>query len=275
MTARPARKRSIRDRRAPPATTAAAAPRPARDRTALHHRLAILRSGRARSDRAPSRSALRTTSVDGSPDARQHGEATRRAHRGLRASRTRELARALDDFDRTAVFEEQRRRRRAVMRQGHVDTALIEKTDERKVRARCRLDVMDRASGLPASKKTQCALSRSASVPATSSGRFALETSHGTTRNGITSRAIVSSIDATRDCSTGIGQPEVQHRPLWRQAYGRWKFSQKNFTDYLRWHNSGRRAGRTPFDPEGASSAGRRRESVSSAGASRARRRAG
>ncbi len=33
------------------------------------------------------------------------------------------------------------------------------------------------------------------------------------------------------DEATGIGQPEVQHMPLSRQAYGRWKLSQKNFTD--------------------------------------------
>jgi hypothetical protein len=32
--------------------------------------------------------------------------------------------------------------------------------------------------------------------------------------------------------------------PLWRQAYGRWKLSQKNFTSYLRCHNSRRRGER-------------------------------
>ncbi len=34
------------------------------------------------------------------------------------------------------------------MRKCDVNAALIEETDERKVSARCRLDVMDRASGL-------------------------------------------------------------------------------------------------------------------------------
>ena len=145
--------------------------------------------------------------------------------------------RTLDDLDRAAVLEQQRRRRRAVVRQRDVDAALIEQADERKVRARGRLDAVNRAAGAARFEEDAMGVvaerERAGDIVRQIRSRDEPRaTSAWSTCSGITSRAIVSSIAPTRACSTGIGQPDVQHMPLWRQAYGRWKLSQKNFTAY-------------------------------------------
>ena len=127
--------------------------------------------------------------------------------------------RAFDDRDRPAMFEQQRGRGRTVMRQRDVHAALIDQAEIRKVHAPRRLDVMDRASGASRFEEhavTVAAQRQDAGDIIRRIGRRSPATARPAAESPCERWSLRSRRRAV--CSTGIGQPAVQHMPLWRQA---------------------------------------------------------
>ena len=128
-------------------------------------------------------------------------------------SRSANRRRTFDDLDRARVFEQQRRRRRAVMRQRDVDAALVEQAHKRKVRARCRLDVVNRAARAPRLEEHAVRVVAERERAGDVFGKIrAGDQPRHRPGSGITLRAMLSSIAPTRAVLDG-------NRPAGRAAH--------------------------------------------------------